>query len=255
MTAVNQPAAPALHEAETTPGIGHNRPPDPMAPVRLRVEALLLNANRWAKVPDIATAEEAARLEDAYQQVRKYASDTGTLETERKAMNKPLQDEIADNNALFKPLITGLQAALSILVKLRNGWLKKEQDRQDRERIEAARALAEAERMAREAAAKPAETVEDIILVEEAQEAVKVAAATAQTAQTAKPQIRGEHSARAGSYRTFYSAEIVDLAAAVAHYTPRLREAVQLLANADAREQKNALAVPGVKLKTEERGV
>lgn len=234
---------------------GLPRPNDPLAPIRLRVEALLLNANRWAKVPDIVTAEEAARLEDAYTQVRKYASDSGTLETERKAMNKPLRDEIAENDAQFKPLMTGLQAALKILSKLRDGWLRKVQAEQDRLRLEAARALAAAAEAARKAAEKPAETVEDIIMVEEAQEAVAAAESTARQAEQARPQIKGEFSARAGALRTFYSAEIVDLAAAVAHYTPRLRDAVQTLANADAREQKNALAVPGVKLKTEERGV
>lgn len=234
---------------------GQPRPNDPMAPIRLRVEALLANANAWMKLPEITTEEQAAKLEDAYNQVRKYASDTGTLKTERKAMNKPLRDEIADNDALFKPLMTALKASQTVLGKLRDGWMRKVQAKQDAERIEAARVLAAAQEASRKAAEKPVETVEDIILVEDAQEAVKVATAAASTAMAAKPQIKGEFSARAGSLRTFYSAEITDLAAAVKHYTPQLREAVQVLADRDARAEKEALAVPGVKLKTEERGV
>lgn len=253
MTALPQDMAPQA--APPSPGLGHNRPPDPMAPIRLRVEALLANANAWLKLPEITTEEQAAKLEDAYNQVRKYASDTGTLETERKAMNKPLRDEIADNDALFKPLLTALKASQTVLGRLRDGWLRKVQAKQDAERIAAARALAEAQEAARKAAEKPVQTVEDIILVEEAEETVKTATAAASTAMAARPQIKGEFSAQAGSLRTFYSAEIVDLAAAVAHYSPQLRDAVQTLADHDAREHKDALAVPGVKLKTEERGV
>lgn len=257
MTAINQPAAAALHDAETSPGIGHNQPPDPMAPIRLRVEALLLNANAWIKVKEIATEEEAAKLEDAFNQVRKYASDTGVLETERKAMNKPLRDEIADNDALFRPLVTSVKAAMAALAELRDQWLRKVQARQDAERIAAARALAEAQEAARKAAEKPVETIEDIIIVEEAQEAVKAAVAVANVAQAARPQIKGEFSARAGSLRTFYSAEIVDLNMAIDYFRSdeELRACVQKLADAEARAKKNDLAIPGVKLKTEERGV
>ncbi len=240
---------------------GLPRPNDPMAPIRLRVEALLLNANAWLKVKEITTEEEAAKLEDAYNQVRKYASDTGTLETERKAMNKPLRDEIADNDALFKPLVTSVKAAMAALAKLRDPWLRKVQAKQDAERIAAARALAEAQEAARKAAEKPVETVEDIIVVEEAQEAVKVAEATAAQAQAAKPQIKGEHSARAGSLRTFYSAVVEDLDKAAAYYLshpatrPIILETIQTIADAHARKIKEELSVPGIKLKTEERGV
>lgn len=243
----------ALPPVATSDGVP--RPNDPMAPIRLRVEALLANANAWMKIPEITTEEQAARLEDAYNQVRKYASDTGTLETERKTMNKPLRDEIADNDALFKPLLTAVRASMTALGRLRDGWLKKVQAEQDRRRLEAQRALAAAEEAARKAAEKPAQAVEDIILGEETEEAVKTAETVARQAEQARPQIRGEFSSRAGSLRAYYSAEITDLAAAVAHYTLRLREAVQVLADRDAREMKEALAVPGVKLKTEERGV
>lgn len=238
---------------DITPGIGHNAPPDPMQPIRLRVENLLAMANRWLKsVTEVTDAETAAKCEDFYTQVRK---ELAKLEVDRKAINKPLRDEIADNDAMFKPLTTTLTAIQTVVSKLRDGWLRREQQRQDRERIEAARKLAEAQEAARKAAEKPAETVQDIILVEEAEEAVKTAAATAKQAEAAKPQIRGEFSARAGALRTFYSAEITNLAHAVAYYTPQLRDAVQQLADADARKMKDDLAVPGVRLKTEERGV
>lgn len=240
---------------EFPPQMGHNQPPDQLLPIKARVEALLANTNAWMKIPMIATEEQAALLEDAYNQVRAEAKDNGKVDAERKAMNKPHQDAVKANNAAFEPLFTKLNAMLKVLGRLRDGWLAKVQAEQDRQRIESARALAAAQEAARKVAEKPAQTVEDIILVEEAQEAVEAAEVVATQAAQAKPQIRGEHSARAGSFRTFYSAEVTDLAAAVAHYTPQLRDAVQSLADADARRMKEALAVPGVKLKTEQRGV
>lgn len=233
---------------------------DPLSATRARVEAMVAVGNAWAKVPEIETPDQAAKCEDAFVRVRK---EIAKLDEERKEINKPLRKEIDANNETFDGLSRPLRACLDFLSKLRTGWLRKEQARQDRERLEAAARAEEAARVAREAteAAAKASTVEDIVIAEEAQEKAVDAAAAADAAMRAKPQIRGEFTSRAGSFRTFWSAELTDLDAALAFYMKNpatraiIQETVQAIADAHARKVKSALGVPGVRVKSEERAV
>lgn len=247
-----------------------NQPPDPLAPVKARVDALIKNTNLWLKTTErqaagepvrreIATVEEATKLEDAFVQLRKMFGDTGTLEKDRKAINKPHKDAIAANDSAFRPLMTAGQAMLTLLGGLRTGWLKKEQERLAAEALAASRKAEEERQRAEDArrAAEAANTVEEIIIAAEAEETAAEATAVADAALAAKPQVRGEHTTRAASLRTFYSAEITDYAKALSHYAgeSKVRDVVQELANRDARSEKDALNVPGVKLKTRQEGV
>lgn len=244
-----------------------NAPPDPLTPIRERVDLLIANTNLWMKTTErqaagepirreIMTPEEAQKLEDFFDQIRKEIK---KLETDRKAINKPFEDAVKANNNAFRPFSSALTAIQSILEPIRTLWYKKEEDRLAAEALEKARIAAEEKRRAEEAkrAAEAAATVEDIIVADEAEERAEEAAKVAEAAQEARPQVRGEYTQRAGSLRTFWTAKITDYPKALAHYAndPKVVDAVQLLANADARANKNDLAVPGVVAVSEERAV
>ena len=77
--------------------------------------------------------------------------------------------------------------------------------------------------------------------------------ATLKAAEPVKTQARsGTGAGRTVGLRTTYKAEILNWAFAIKHFgdAPEVREVVQRLADAEARRQKEALAIPGVRVIT-----
>lgn len=233
----------------TTPGIGHNQ----FAPIKARVDALVAAANAWlGEVKEIADLDTANACDDFLNQIK---AELTALDTERKTLNKPHDEAIKANNDAFRPLTALLDKAKTLLTPLKTGWLKREQDRiaaeKRRAEEEALRKMQEAEDAKRAAGS----SVEAAVAADDAQKAADEALAQASRVASLKPQVKGDHSARASGLRTHWSAAITDYPKALQHYGnhPEVRAVVERLANADARDQKAALQVPGVEPKSEQR--
>lgn len=253
--------------------IGDNAPPGPIpgptADEVARVEELTKAANLWLAATErkdaagrtvrlIDDETTATRAEDFQAQIR---AELEALEDGRKAKNEPLRKAIKANDDAYKPLVTRLEAINEIIRALRTAWLRIVQQRQDEARLAAARAAADAQRLADEAARKAREaehlTIEMVVESESAAETAAAATKAAEAALAAKPQQHGDFTKRAGSLRTFWSAAIDDWSAALAYYAdnPKVRAAVQELADADARRLKETMRVPGIRAVGEQRAV
>lgn len=261
MTLPYSPEANDPIRADDAPGPGHNSGdmstgpdkavPDPFTPLKARTDTLVATANQWlGTVKTITDADTAQACDSFLSQVR--AELKATDET-RKAINKPWADATAANNARFATLTTLLTTAETLLKPLKEGWLKRERDRLDAEKKVAEevalKALQEAEDARKVQAAAIAPTVEAALAVETAQAAADTALKGLDQAECAKPLVKGDLSFRASGLRTHWSAEVTDWKLAGSWYLQyaSVREAIQQLANADARTQKAALNVPGVK--------
>lgn len=237
--------------------MGHNNPPseDTRSPAQKRVDDLMAAANTWlSTVTEITDAETAKACDDFLQQVKDEAA---ALETERKAFNKPLEDQVKTNNDSFRPLTALLAKAKDLLTPLKTKWLKREQDRIAAEKKaaedEALRKLQAAEDARRAAAT----SVQAAVQADEAQRAADTAMVAFEAVSKAKAQVKGDWVPRSSGLRTYWSAVVIDQRKAVNHYVdhPKMVVLVQELANADAREMKDKLDIPGVQPKSEERAV
>lgn len=241
---------------DTAPTAGHNAPPANAA----RVTALIDAANIWLRdVKAISSDEQAARCQDFIRQIDATAK---VIDGERKKEKEPYLTGAALVDTSYNAMLRPLQTAKTLLAPLRDGWLREIRRHQDEERLRTALAAEEARKAAEAVAAKPVQTVQDQLAAEAAELVAKTAAEAADLAQTAKPQLHGELSGRASSLRTTWKAEITDVNMAVGYYltTPvgraALTEAVQMLANTDARHIKaEDLGIPGVVGKAIEKGV
>lgn len=238
-----------------TAEIGHNNPPedDTRTPEQKRVDDLMEAANTWlAEVPEITNAETAKACDDFLDQIKKELS---ALESDRKAKNKPHDDAVKANNDFYRPLTALLDKAKTLLAPLKTKWLKREQDRIAAEKRvaeeEALRKLQEAEDAKRKAAA----SVQAAVQADQAEKAAADAMAALEAANRAKAQVKGNYAAKASGLRTYWSAVVTDQRKAVNHYCdhPKMKALVQELANADARDQKDGLDIPGIEPKKEER--
>lgn len=245
---------------DTAPTIGHNSTPAIDATVAKQVDAIVEAANFWRReVTALTTDEQASRCQDFIRQIDETAK---KIDATRKTEKAPHLTAAAAVDAAYNPAIQRLNAAKTLLSPLRDGWLREIRRRQDDERVAAANRAEAARKAAEDAARKPVATVDDQLAREAAAAIAKEATAAADAAQKAKPQIHGELSGRAASLRTTWRAEITDLPKAVAHYLTTapgrvaLTEAVQVLANTDARLIKSEdLGIPGVVGKAMEKGV
>jgi hypothetical protein len=237
------------------PPIGHNNPPedDTRTPEQKRVDDLMEAANAWlSTVKEITDEETAKACDDFLKQIKDEAE---ALEKDRRARNKPLEDQVKANNDYYRPLTTLLDKAKALLTPLKTAWLQREKARLAEEKRkaeeEALRKLQEAEEAKRAAAG----SVQAAVQADEAQKAAEEAMANVAALEKAKPQVKGNYAAKASGLRTYWSAVIVDQAKAVAHYAnhPKVVALVQQLADADAREHKDKLAIPGVEAKKEEK--
>lgn len=233
--------------------IGHNS----LVPFKKRVDDLVDGANKWlAAVPVVQTDEQATRLDDF---IKQADAEFKACEAERKAINKPFDDAIAANNDLWRPLATALKTINDLLKPKRTAWLQLMQKRRDDETARKAAEAAALQKAAEEAAkkAESAGTVQDVMAAQEAAKKAEAANEAVNQAVNTKATVKGDYAQRSSSLRTFWSATITDFDRALEHYKadPKVRDAVQSLADADARKFKAALNVPGVAAKSEEKAV
>lgn len=234
--------------------VGHNNPPaDPYAPLRERVDVLVKAANVWLqKVPKITDGPTAKACDDFLNQIK---TEISALDLDRKARNKPFETAVKSNNDAFRPLTALLEKAKDLLNPLKTGWLQREQARiaeESRIAEEAAlKALQEAEDAKREAA----KSIESAVAADEAQKRADEAMVTVQHAVSQKATVKGDYAVRSSGLRTYWSAIIEDYEKALAHYGPhpKVKELIQQLADADAREQKTVLSVPGCEPHSDQR--
>lgn len=231
----------------------HNLPTgaDAAGPFEERVAKLVEAANAWAKdVPTIATEEQAKKCADLIDQIRE---EDDAVDAARKKEKQPHDEAIAAIQNRFNPLRDRLKACTAVLRKLKDGWLRLLEQRQQEEARKALEAAAAAQAAADEAQRKleagAGPAVESMLEADAKAEEARLAQNRAYQTARAKPQVRGSLTGRASGFRSYWRAEITDRMAALTAYQghPKLLETLQQLADADAREMKDALRVPGIK--------
>lgn len=229
--------------------IGDNNPPDEFAVLKSDIEELAKDASEWlAKVGNIGNetdAEKAANYKDLLGKLYRKA------EKERKAEKQPHLDASKEVDERYKPLKNEAEKAGKRVASVLSAYMV-EQERIAREAAEAERRRLEEEQRKREEAARKA--AEEAAAKNEPAPVVEVEPEPAPVVIPEKVKLGGTH-AKATTLRSYWSAEITDYAKAVEHYATHSKvvEVIQQLADADARAMKEALNVPGVKLKEERR--
>lgn len=247
-------------------GIGDNRPPkpiDPVAPIRTRVNALVVNANRWASNrPSIMTPDEAVAAKDFADQLRAEAK---AAEIERKAINAPWQAMVDANNATFRTLNAMLAACVAVLQPKLDAWAKRLREEQDRIKREteqkAIAAQREADRL-KAAAAKAADTgkgdvVGLAVAAQQAEEGAAAAFKKADKAAAAQPILKGSYGGRGSSLRTFWKFEITDAAAVPREWLmpDEIKIGAAVRRKLDGSEGPPLRALAGVRIFSEEKTI
>lgn len=233
--------------------IGHNVSPDSFGGRINRARALLKKADEWTQteVDDEATA---GVLETLIEQIKAHRD---LMDDERKAARRPHDDAVKAVQEKYRPHLTALDTAYKAMKAKGKAWLDKLAAR----KAEAERkAREEAEKQAREAeearqAAEASGSVTDTVAAEEAARKASEAQEAAEAAAATPVQMRSQYGSRARSVRKVWTAKVVDLEKALAHYggCPEIKAAVLSLAKADAREAKDAKVAPaGVEFYQEE---
>lgn len=208
--------------------IGGNNPPepivDPVAPIRVRVNALVANANKWANErPTIETPEQATAAKDFVDQL---LAESRAAEEERKKINAPWALLTKANNDTFKVIEAYLLACVNVLRPKLTAWgtkLRLEQEAAAREAEKVAIAnQREADRLKREAEEAAAKGKGDVVgLAVAAEQAEQHAAASfkaADKAAAAKPVIKSSYGGRGTSNRTHWHFQVTDAALVPAEY-------------------------------------
>lgn len=239
--------------ASAVPGHNSGETADRYAPYRNRTNDIVEAANIWLKnVTEIKDEPTARACDDFLGQI---SDELKAIDTDRKAWNAPHDLAITTNNGAFRPMVALLDKSKLLLSPLKTKWLQREKDRLAAERAAKEAAALQALREAEEAAKRATASVEAAVLADELQVAADTAMAASAAADKAKAHVRGDYVARASGLRTYWSAQIVNLDLTLKYYGqhPEIFAVLQKLANAEAREQKEAFKVPGCKAISEER--
>lgn len=260
------------------PGLGDNHPPEPMAVER--AEELIPVCDGWTTKGQLTSEDEARLLSEFLVQVRK-AREAVKAGTDRQPhldalaairatvahLMEPHEKALEEINARSAAVLAKLDIAIERITgsKRVTGLLA---DWMSREKARLA-AEAEAKRLEAEQAERVAQTMKDKAALSgtidseiEAQRAVE-AADEARDAAERKPgrvRVKGDLAPRAVALKEYWSAKIIDWKEARKHYrtAPRVKEAydeaVQMVANEDARRLKDpAKAPPGVEFQKREQ--
>lgn len=245
---------------DQTPGMGHNSPPDPLI---VEANERVDTASKWLTERPIITSMELADRANFF--ISQIGATFTALDEQRKTENRQW---LAKQDEKYKDPLALLAAAKTKLTDKRREFLKREEDRlaaEKRKADEAAAALAkaaeDAQHKAEEAAKKKGG---DPLRAELAAQKAAGAAAEAQAKAEAAPQraqISGTYSQRATGLRDYWSAEIVDLNAALKFYGGKknpsrllieaaIRECIQGIANKEAvalKTEDQANFPPGIR--------
>jgi hypothetical protein len=256
----DQPTAPnnedPLDLNDTTPGIGHNAPPEPLpfdaeALDKLKVTAssFIEVSDQWLKV-DVNSDTLAGQINDQITGLRKLFK---RIEDARKAAKKPHTDRARAVDEAFNPIKTRVEKAANRLKPKLAAYAEKKEREAEAERQ---RLQAEADRAAKEAAMKAmeADRGDSIDAQVEAEQAAKQAEQAAkQAAKKIDTSIKSASGAgRTMATRSRKACTIENVRHLFMHYQhrPEVHDLLQRLANAEA----NAAGfpedgkIPGVKI-------
>lgn len=235
--------------------LGDNNPPEPTALDRVR--ELIPACDEWTAKGALTSEDDARLCTEFLEQARKARA---ALVEQRDAELKPLEDAALAVTTLYKPWVAKIDLVLERIQgsKKVTGLLAAFLARKRQQAIdEAAARQREAEQAQRDAEramdrAAVSGTIDDELAAQQAvEEADKVSAAAAKPVPRAR--VKGDLAAKATSLHAYWSAKIVDWTLARKHYRRNERvvkaydDAVQLVANRDASEKKDAAkAPPGV---------
>lgn len=237
----------------------HNQPPEP---IFLEAEERVAAANRWLTERPEITDDDMADKAGGF--LKQCAATWTKLDGERKAEKRAY--EIALYAKYEKPLDLLARAKAAIDIKIK-AWLKVKADKLAEEKrqqeAEAERIRQEAEAATRRAEAEAKKKGGNVL---EAQAAADAATQRAEEAAlvAARPveraQVKGTHTGRAMSLRTYWDARIVDEQKALRSYAkhPDIRAAalaaIVKVAKAEAvREKDPAKAKDGIEFFSEEK--
>ena len=243
-------------------GLGGNNPPEPTA--LERAEELIPACDGWTSKGQLTSEDEARLLSEFLVQIRKARE---AVTAARDTECKPLEDALELIKFRYRTPLGKLDLAIERIAGSKRvtgllaDWMSREKKRLAAE--------AEAKRLEAEQAERIAQTMKDKAALSgtidseiEAQRAVEQAD-EARDAAERRPQrvrVKGDLAPRAVALKEYWSAKIIDWKEARKHYrtAPRVKEAydeaVQMVANEDARRLKDpAKAPPGVEFQKREQ--
>ena len=234
-----------------TIGMGHNQGPPfdeaLLAELTDLAKKQAAAGDAWKAAPPVEDEETEGKLTDY---LSGLTASISRIEQARKDQKQPHLDAGRAVDEAFNPLKKALEARQGAVKWKLGEWLKIKRTRQEA----AARATREAaEAEARRLEAEAAQAADAVEAERKAAEAKAAQKAAAKASEPVKTQAKsGTGAGRTVGLRTTYKAEILNWAFAIKHFseTPEVREVVQRLADAEARRQKEALAIPGVRVIT-----
>ena len=267
-----------IDEPFDRPGLGDNNPPEPTA--LERAEELIPACDGWTSKGQLTSADEAQVLSEFLVQIRKareaikagtdrqphldaIAAIMATVAHRLEPHQKALEEIGARSVTMLAKLdlaIERIQGSKKVTGLLAD-WMARENKRLQDEADNRRREAEEAERIAQTMADKAAlsGTIDSAIEAEAAIEAADKARDSAER-RPQRARVKGDLAPKAVSLHAYWSAKIVDWKEARKHYrtAPRVKEAyddaVQLVANDDARRLKDpAKAPPGVEFQKREQ--
>lgn len=234
--------------------IGANNPPlTPYEKAKAAVDEIYEQAEQWLDGDPIDSdlmAEGVAKLQKLIKAEKKAAEDA------RKAEVKPHDDAKKEIQGRYNPLKERCDLAIQVCNDVLTPWMQKKaaiaeaeakakRDEADRKRIEAEKAIREAD------AANVIEKAKAEALVKDAKKADGAANRAAKV--TGAPKADG----RAVTFRTYWTATMVDGQAAARYYwpirTPNFNNLLQTLADEDVRAGQHE--IPGFEITSEKRAV
>jgi hypothetical protein len=233
--------------------IGGNKPPTATETYQPRIDQLLL---RFTKIAAAEITEASAA------ELRDVIGDATKLENEMKAGKakdkQPANDALKAIETEYAALADDAGQIKGDARKRLDAWMLAEEQRRKAE-AEKLRAKEEALRAKAEEAKEAAADnpfAEEVVSDAEYDAAMAAhAAAHAMHRAAAGPSVRGASGARAATLRSYFSVEVIDAAALVAHFAADrdVIAAAKKAADAVARATKGAQAIPGCKIREDRR--
>jgi hypothetical protein len=242
--------------------IGGNNPPlDPFETAKAKIDDLVMEAKNWLDGAEVKTADEAEGLATLLNNLRDAAKEADEA---RVAEKKPLDEQIAEIQARYAPLISDTKTKKGIVVlaiesckAVLGRWqahILAEQEAVARAARERADAAALEAQQARSTAVSG--DLEATARAQEATENARKADIAAQSAANATPKIKNR-GGKAVSLKTVYLPEISDLKLAARHFWQADQQDFEslILTLAARAITKGVRDIPGITIKTERRTV
>lgn len=219
--------------------MGHNNPPDPLDEATAPYAAAIEEAENWL---DGSAVESAAQMQAVDALLRDVKAAEKAVKAAEEAEAKPLHEAWKAAKARFKPTLDDMGRIKAGLVKLVDGFKRKEAERIAAEQ-RAARAAAE--KAARAAAAAAAEADQANI------EAVRLAAEKQRAAEEAQAEAAAASRQKIKGMRTVQRHEIEDMRLALHWIARNDKDAVAAFVTEYVRRNFRDAAIEGVRVWSE----